>query len=103
MQKCFALAELEQLQKRMADQFILIDVRSPGEFALKHIPGAINIPLDELETRSSRFLKSEVIITTCGKGGGRSEQAAALLNQLGFEKVNFLCGGTLGWFEAQEK
>ncbi len=95
---CFAAAELEQLLKNKTAQLQLIDVRSAEEFAEKHIPGAIHIPLDELETRSGKFPKEAVIITICGKGGGRSAQGAVLLQQLGFAKANFLCGGTFGWF-----
>lgn len=71
------------------------------EFAKKHIPGAINIPLSELESHSKKLSKDATIITTCGKGGGRSAQGAEILNQLGFNNANYLCGGTFGWYEKQ--
>lgn len=90
---------MKQLIKQSPDQLTIIDVRSPEEFAEKHIPGAINIPLSELEIRSSELSRQTTIITACGKGGGRSAQGAELLKQLGFSKANYLCGGTFGWFE----
>lgn len=87
--------------KQSPDQLIIIDVRSPEEYAEKHIPAAINIPLDELESRSNELSKQAIIITTCGKGGGRSAQAVELLQQMGFSNAKFLCGGTFEWYESQ--
>lgn len=101
-QDCFALIDLQQLIKQSPEQIVIIDVRSPDEYAEKHIPGAINIPLDKLESCSNELSKQAIIITACGKGGGRSAQAAELLNQLGFIKANFLCGGTFGWYDLQD-
>jgi rhodanese-related sulfurtransferase len=88
------------LIKQSPDQVTVIDVRNPEEYAAKHISGAINIPLGELENRSNELSKNALIITACGKGGGRSAEAAALLKQLGFVQANFLCGGTFGWYTA---
>jgi rhodanese-related sulfurtransferase len=102
IQDCFAKTDLQQLIKQSPDQLIIIDVRSPEEFAEKHIPGAINIPLSELESRSNELSKQAVIVTACGKGGGRSAQGAELLKQLGFSKANYLCGGTFGWYEKND-
>jgi rhodanese-related sulfurtransferase len=89
------------LIKQSPDQIAIIDVRSPEEYVEKHIPGAVNIPLDELEGRSNELSKQAIVITACGKGGGRSAQAAELLNQLAFIKAKFLCGGTFGWYDSQ--
>jgi rhodanese-related sulfurtransferase len=102
MQKCFATEQLHLLLKQSPDKLTIIDVRSPEEFAEKHIPGAINIPLAELENRSKELSKERTIITACGKGGGRSEQGAELLKQLGFNNANYLCGGTFGWYEPKD-
>jgi len=99
MQECFAIVELQKLIKQSPEQLTIIDVRNPDEYAEKHIPGAINIPLGELESRSKELANDAIIITACGKGGGRSAQGAELLKQIGFRKANFLCGGTFGWFD----
>jgi rhodanese-related sulfurtransferase len=97
--ECFALADLQQLLKQSPDQIIIIDVRSSEEYTEKNIPGAINIPLDELESRLIKLSKQAIIITVCGKGGGRSAQAAERLQQIGFTNAAFLCGGTFGWYD----
>ncbi len=100
MEDCFAIEELQQLLKQSPDQLIIIDVRTSEEFAEEHIPGAINFPLGELDSRSIKLSKQAMIITVCGKGGGRSAQAAERLQQIGFTNAAFLCGGTFGWYDA---
>lgn len=89
--------ELENLISK-DDKLVIIDVRSIEEFNQQHLPKAINIPLDQLEAESKQFIPNVLYVTVCGKGGGRSEQAAQLLNNSGF-KAYFLQDGTLGWFE----
>ena len=76
----------------------IIDVRSPEEFAEKHVPGAVNLPLGELENTVVGFDKNAVLVIACGKGGGRSAAGAETLRQLGF-RATWLCGGTFGWLE----
>ena len=98
-QPCFAIARLRQLIRRSPGDVMLIDVRSPEEFAQQHIPFAVNIPLDALQNHAAALQKWKYPITVCGKGGGRSEKGSALLNELGIAKASFLCGGTSGWFE----
>lgn len=98
-QACFAINDLRALQAQAMEQLIIIDVRNPEEYAALHIPGAINIPLPELEERSKELSKKNMIVTACGKGGGRSAQGAAILKQIGFNRANYLCGGTFGWFK----
>ncbi len=100
---CFAITDIQQLIKQSPDQITIIDVRSHEEYAEKHIPGGINIPLGELENRSKELSKQAIIITVCGKGGGRSAEAAEKLKQWGFSKAIFLCGGTFGWYNAIEQ
>ncbi len=76
---------------------MIVDVRSPEEFAELHVDGAINIPLDSLAARASELPKHAVVVTVCGKGGGRSERAATELRALGFDAARSLCGGTQAW------
>lgn len=78
-------------------RLVIVDVRSREEFEHDHVRGAINIPLDELERRAAELPRRATIVTTCGKGGGRSERAAELLRARGFRFVRSLCGGTQGW------
>jgi len=65
----------------------IIDVRTPGEFAGKHVPGAINIPLDEVENRIKELDKySKPIVAYC-KSGNRSSIAVAILKQNGVTDI----------------
>lgn len=95
---CIAQEELKRLLQQSPEKILIIDVRSAEEFTAKHIPSAINIPLNELENRSGEFSKESIIVTACGKGGGRSAQAADILKQKGFN-AGWLCGGTAAWID----
>ena len=81
---------------------LLIDVRSPEEFAAGHIDGAINIPLDTLPERASELPRGAIVVTVCGKGGGRSARAAEQLRAGGFLSARSLCGGTQAWMTAAQ-
>jgi MFS family permease len=93
---CIEKTAVIELQNRNLD-VLLIDVRSQKEFAEIHIPGALNIPLEDLEFQFPMLLQRDLLITTCGKGGGRSKQAADKLREMGFSNTHYLCGGTFGW------
>jgi phage shock protein E len=65
----------------------IVDVRSVGEYNMENYPGAVNIPLDQLEDRLAEFgAKDEKIVVHCASGG-RSAMAKAYLNQLGYTQV----------------
>ena len=95
--ECIMLGEVKS-REQSGETIQIIDVRSPEEFAEKHIPGAVNLPLDGLEQAATEFDKNTLFVTACSKGGGRSMSGAELLEKLGFQAV-WLCGGTLGWLE----
>jgi len=76
---------------------VIVDVRSPEEFSAGHVTGAVNIPLDVLDDRAGELRRDALVITVCGKGGGRSERAASVLRARGFGQVRSLCGGTDAW------
>ena len=59
--------------------------------------GAVNVPLDALGDRHGELRRDALLVTVCGKGGGRSERAAERLRELGFRHVRSLCGGTDAW------
>lgn len=65
---------------------ILLDVRTPGEFAGGHIRGAINIPVQELSTRSKELKKkkSKEVVIYC-RSGARSSTAARMLQANGYD------------------
>ncbi len=76
--------------------YLLVDVRSPEEYARAHLLGAVNIPLDELEERLSPFPKS-LLIYLYDETGERSAEAARRLVALGYRFSRFLKGGLVGW------
>ncbi|MDO9038927.1 MAG: rhodanese-like domain-containing protein [Lutibacter sp.] len=94
---CITLDILQQKLKSK-NEIIIIDVRSNEEYNEKHIPNAINIPLEKLEDKAKTFDRNKFYITVCGKGGNRSATGAEKLNQMKFNAI-WLCGGTFGWFE----
>ncbi|WP_394768851.1 FAD-dependent oxidoreductase [Lacisediminihabitans sp.] len=72
----------------------LIDVRRPDEFAAGHIPGAVNLPLDELRERLDELPVAPLIVHC--QVGQRGHTAARLLGQHGFDVRN-LDGGYATW------
>ncbi len=77
---------------------VVLDVRTPAEFAAGHIPGAINIPHDELAARLSEIpaAKTTEIVVHC-QAGGRAAKAEAVLAQAGYTDVLDLQGHMSGW------
>ena len=75
----------------MENKFLL-DVRTPDEFSLGSLPGAVNIPLDELRDRLAELPKDKMIYTFCAVGL-RGYLAYRILTQHGFDKIRNLSGG----------
>lgn len=76
---------------------LLLDVRSPGEFSEAHLPGAVNVPVQELESTMASLPadRSRKIVVYC-RSGIRSARARALLLKAGFAQVEDL-GGMSNW------
>jgi phage shock protein E len=75
---------------------VIIDVRTPGEFQEGHIPGVVNIPLDELEKRMGEIPKDKQVVLIC-RTGNRSAQGTKLLRSKGFNNVFNSTGGMSTW------
>lgn len=75
----------------MENKFLL-DVRTPDEFALGTLPGAVNIPLDEIRDRLGELPKDKMIYAFCAVGL-RGYLAYRILTQRGFTNVRNLSGG----------
>lgn len=61
----------------------IVDVRTPEEFEGGHVPGSINIPLDEVPARTSEFRTMATPIVLCCRSGARSGQALLYLEAQG--------------------
>ncbi len=85
-------AQWNETQQYREKGYQLIDVRTPSEYNNGAIPGAINIPVDEIRDRVSE-IKKEPILVNC-QVGQRGHTATMLLKELGFDATN-LDGGYL--------
>ena len=78
----------EVLRKHLQEGALVIDVRSPEEFHSEHLPGALNIPLNELRERLPREVtdKNRVLLLHC-QSGMRSRNGQRQLQRLGYTNV----------------
>jgi len=79
---------------------VILDVRTPAEYAAGHIPGSINIPHTELATRLAEIpgTKSTEIVVHC-QAGRRAATAEEILAQQGYTGVRDLQGHFGGWVQ----
>lgn len=77
------------------EDHLLIDVRTPQEFASGHIQGAINIPVEEIGQRLSEVPQDKPIVLYC-RSGNRSNQASGILVNAGYTGIYDL-GGIIDW------
>ena len=70
---------------------MVLDVRTPEEYQAEHIPGALNLPVDQIETRIQQIAtdKTTPLYVHC-QGGGRSARAKVTLEKLGYTNVRDL-------------
>ncbi len=66
---------------------VLVDVRTPAEFASGSIPGARNLPLDRLEGQLGELDKAKKVVVFC-RSGMRSARAATILRRHGFTALD---------------
>lgn len=92
-------AFMDQMVKEEKVQ--LLDVRTPGEYSGGFIKGAVNMDFnsDAFEEEIGKLSKDIPVMVYC-KAGGRSAQAADLLESKGFKKIYDLKGGILAWEHA---
>jgi ArsR family transcriptional regulator len=87
----------ELMRRLRAGTVTVLDVRPEDEFALGHVPGAVNVPLRVLEERLSEFKRSREIVAYCrGTYCVLSFEAVAMLREKGF-KVRRLEDGLPEW------
>jgi rhodanese-related sulfurtransferase len=80
----------------------LLDVRTPGEFAAAHVPGAKLIPLDELDAAAfcrERAADGSPVYVLC-QSGGRARRAIEKLERAGVQGCVLVEGGTQAWIDA---
>lgn len=84
--------------RQRGESIYLVDVRQPWEHELARLPDDILVPLDQLADRADEITPpaGALVVTYCHHGI-RSLNAAAILQQLGHEKVASLAGGIDAW------
>jgi rhodanese-related sulfurtransferase/peroxiredoxin len=87
-----ALVLLAEPEKK----YVLVDVRTIGEFASGHSPFARHIPVDEIPHRYHELGQTTRILFVC-QGGGRSAQAAEFLTSIGGTEIYNILGGMSAW------
>ena len=90
---------MEEAVKIMEDEtgYLIVDVRRPDEFSEGHIPGAINVPNEEITDEMPEALpdKDQMILIYC-RSGNRSKQASEKLAKIGYTNI-YEFGGIIDW------
>lgn len=86
-------------EKTSSDNVQVIDVRTPGEYAGGHVPGAINIPHMSVVSRKGELATDKELVFIC-QMGQRSALACEFAAALGFENLYNVEGGTEAWIKA---
>jgi phage shock protein E len=66
---------------------VIVDVRSPWEFDMEHVPGALNIPLEEVPQKVDEFRAFHKPLVLYCRSGNRSGMAVSILKQNGLSEV----------------
>jgi rhodanese-related sulfurtransferase len=98
-----ATIEPKALSERIAwadPSLLLLDVRTPEEYAGGHLPGAVNIPHTELAARVAELdgARERDIVVYC-RTGSRTAQALEVLGEAGFKRLFHLEGDYVRWSE----
>lgn len=81
------------------ESVLLVDVRTPAEYQLEHIPGSRLLPLSLLRRRGEELPRERPIVCVC-RSGARSQSACEQLAALGFSDLANLRDGMIGWKRA---
>ncbi|WP_416669109.1 molybdopterin-synthase adenylyltransferase MoeB [Egbenema bharatensis] len=92
--------QLKELLDSGADDYVLLDVRNPNEYAIAQIPGSVLVPLPDIEngdgvSRVKELANGHKLVVHC-KMGGRSAKAISILKESGIDGIN-VKGGINAW------
>ena len=90
----------DEVEKRFErNELVLIDVRTPQEYAFEHIPGALLFPLSSFDARKLPCQQNKPIAFYC-RSGKRSRTVAQQCSQIGIARVAHMEGGFNAWKDA---
>ena len=87
-------AQWSEVEAKVAEGYSILDVRTVGEVEQGTLPGAINIPIDEIRERKAELPKGKILVTC--HVGQRGHAVTRLLGEWGYEAIN-LDGGYMTW------
>jgi rhodanese-related sulfurtransferase len=89
----------ERLSKKAPP--IVLDVRTPAEYAQGHLANAVLIPADQVDAKVESILKDRgaEVVVYCAVGG-RSKAASRILKDKGYSNVTNMVGGIVAWEKA---
>lgn len=90
------IISIEEIEERIKNGGLILDVREEAEYAFGHIDGAKSIPMGDLGARMDELEKGQEIYVIC-RTGKRSDLAAQKLAKAGFTKVYNVLPGMTDW------
>jgi rhodanese-related sulfurtransferase len=95
--KTLTMTELHSATRNLAEHELILDVRTPGEFAEGHVPGAKNIPVDTLLNHTGEITGFKTVYIYC-RSGGRAVMAGQILGSIGVQDIRCVdSGGFPDW------
>lgn len=85
----------DEVDRCIRQGYMLVDLRKPSEYKKMHLKGAVNIPFEELESKTWMLPTDGPIILYCERGAA-SLQASKQLNRMGFYTIS-VTGGILSY------
>jgi rhodanese-related sulfurtransferase len=87
---------LDRIERK--EPMMVLDVRTAAEFAAGHVPGAVNLPFQQVGTRAGSIpaARTDELVVYCGHGP-RAWIAAAALRRAGFRNIAYLRGHWAAW------
>lgn len=89
---------VERLASALQQGATLVDVREPAEYRDGHVPGAVNIPMGQLNARLGEIDRDRPVHVVCASGN-RSSAMTDVLTANGFDAIN-VAGGTNAWIRS---
>jgi phage shock protein E len=98
--KTMTIPEFYEATKSLSQKDLILDVRTPMEFAGGHVPHARNIPVDQVMRHVNDLMQFETLYIYC-RSGGRADTTWSILDSMGIK--NLVCiseGGFPDWQDA---